>query len=90
VHGKPIEPFGLLADHVDPVDSRSAWPLADELDEPFDGLALALEHCLDGSVGQVPRPAADTGRLCAAESRLAKEDPLDVTLDNDAAALHDA
>ena len=87
-HGETLEPFRLLADHVDPVHSRAARPLAGEVDEPLDGVALALEHRLDGPVGQVPRPAGDTGRLRAAAGRLAKEDALDMTLDDDAAALH--
>ena len=45
-----LEPFRLLADHVDPVHPRAAWPLAGEVDEPLDGVALALEHRLDAPV----------------------------------------
>ncbi len=85
---EPLEPFRLLADDVDPVHTRPARPFARELDQPLDGVPLALEHRLDGPVGQVPCPPADTGRLRAAARRLAKEDALNVTLHDDAAALH--
>ena len=43
---------------------------------------------LDAAVGQVPHPAGDAGGERAAPGRLAEEDALDVTLDDDAPALH--
>ena len=80
----------LLADYVDPVHPRAAWSLAGEVDEPFDGITLPLENRLDAPVRQIPRPAADTGSLGTAASRLPEEDTLDVTLHDDAPALHGA
>ena len=85
---EPLEPFRLLADDVDPVHTRPARPFARELDQPLDSVPFALEDRLNGPVGQVPRPAADAGRLCSATRRLAEEDALNVTLHDDSTALH--
>ena len=80
--------FRFLGRDVDPVDARSPRPLAAELDQALDRVALALEYRLDRTIGPVAHPACDGRRLRSPPERLAEEDTLDVTLDDDAAALH--
>jgi hypothetical protein len=85
---EPAQLLRFLRNHIDPVDSGASWPLAHESDEPLDRLSLTLEHGLHAAVGQVPHPPGGAHRERAAAGGLAEEDALDVTLDDDAAALH--
>ena len=82
------EPLRLLRDDVDPVDARAARAVAHEADEPVDRLSLAFEYSLDTAVRAVPHPAGDTVCESTAPRRLEEEDALDVTLEDDAPALH--
>ncbi len=85
---KAGEPFRLLGADVDPLDTRPAWALAAERDEALHGLRRALEDRLDAPVRVIPHPAGHAGRLGATSRRLAEEDALDTTLDDNATSLH--
>jgi hypothetical protein len=78
----------VLRGDIDPVDPGASRPLAHESDEPFDGFSLALEDRLDVAVWHIPHPTRDAACKRAAAGRLAEEDALDVTLDDDAPSLH--
>jgi hypothetical protein len=85
---EPCQALWVLRGDIDPIDPGAAWPLAHESDEPLDGFPLALEDRLDVAVWHIPHPTCDAGCERAAASRLAEEDALDVTLDDDAPSLH--
>lgn len=82
------QPDRFLALDIDPVDAGAARAVAAELHQSLDRLVSAFEDGLDGAVGAVPNVTGDTDREGAAPSGLAEEDPLDVTLDDNAAPLH--
>jgi hypothetical protein len=85
---EPRQALWVLRGDIDPVDPGAAWPLSQESDEPLDGFPLALEDRLDVAVWHIPHPTCDAGCERAAAGRLAEEDALDVTLDDDAPSLH--
>jgi O-acetyl-ADP-ribose deacetylase len=53
-----------------------SWPVAAQLDEPLDGLILALEDDLHGAVEPVRRPPRHARRLRSPSHRVAEEDAL--------------
>ena len=83
-----LQPFRLLADDIDPIDPRAAWPFPREGDETVDGVPLALEDRLHAPIGDVADPAGDARRKRPPPRRLPEEDALDVALNDDAATLH--
>jgi hypothetical protein len=73
------------------VDSLHLGPrraLAAEAHHRLDLRLGTLEDGLDRSVGAVSRPARDPARLGHAPNRVAKEDPLNAPVDDDAPADH--
>lgn len=85
---EPSQAHRVLRGDIDPVDPGASWPLAHETDEQLDGFPPALEDRLDAAVREVPHPTCDAVGERAPAGRLAEEDALDVTLDDDASALH--
>jgi hypothetical protein len=61
-------------------DAGVRGPCARKGDEPFDGLGLALEGGLDGSLRGVASPAGDTVLLGQPPQRVAEEDSLDAAV----------
>src|SRR5215210_2190047 len=78
------QPFGLFVAHVDALDIRSGRALLAEAKEGFDVAAAAFEGRLDGPVTAIRHPARDAARLGAPSHRVAKEDALDASVDDDA------
>jgi hypothetical protein len=78
----------LLLAHIHPLDHGAARALAAELDHRVHGAGLALEDRLNGAVGPVRHPAGDSEGLGATARRVAEEDPLDATVDDDAPTDH--
>jgi hypothetical protein len=85
---KPVSPSGSSACTSTRSTRAPPRPFAHVGHEPLDRLALSLEDGLDRPVRPVPNPAGDAARERAALRGLAEEDALDVSLDDDAAALH--
>jgi uracil-DNA glycosylase len=82
------QPLRLFARDIDPVDARAARAFPEECDESLDRVALTLEHRLHAPIRLIVHPPRYSLGERASAGRLAEEDALDPTLDDDAAALH--
>jgi nitroreductase len=87
-HPKAGQPFRLLVELFDAVDLCSARPLVGEADKPLNGILVAFEHGLDGAVPAVRDPARHTVLVREPTRRVAEEDALHATVDDDTTSNH--
>src|SRR5262245_10891983 len=87
---KAGEALRFFVEDVDRVDLSAARTVAAELDKTLDRIGLAFEDRLDRAVRTVRHPAFDTTLLRHPPHGVAKEHPLHVPVDDDAAADHAA
>jgi hypothetical protein len=80
---EPGEPLRLLFEQVDGADLSPCRPAPAELDQLVDGLGIALEDSLHGTVGPVAHPAGDAGPLGPPPRGVPEEDSLDPAADDD-------
>src|SRR5829696_3851722 len=78
------EALGLLVAYVHALDVRCGRALLAESDESFDVAAASFKRRFDGAVAAVRYPTGDAARLGAPPHRVAKEDALDVPVNDHA------
>src|SRR6266540_2785700 len=82
-----VQVLGLFLEPLDALDAGTTGTLLAEGDQSRDALRGPFEDRLDTAIGSIPNPSVEPLLLCPSADAVAKEDALDVAVDDDALPL---